>query len=57
MLVDLSGRRPVRYVACGAGINNIEMTHALLPFRISHFNVDQQADASVVLRLALEAMT
>jgi phenylacetate-CoA ligase len=52
MLTGLSGRRPVRYRARGAWINNIDVTHALLPFPLPHFNVHQRADASVVLRLA-----
>ncbi|MDT1877643.1 capsule biosynthesis protein CapK, partial [Acinetobacter baumannii] len=56
VLVGLSGRRPVRYFARGAWINNIDVTHALLPIPISHFNVHQRADASVVLRLAPDAM-
>ncbi|OON62715.1 capsule biosynthesis protein CapK [Massilia sp. KIM] len=56
VLLGLSGRRPVRYLARGAWINNIDVTHALLPFPISHFNVHQRADASVVLRLAPAAM-
>jgi phenylacetate-CoA ligase len=56
VLVRLSGRRPVRYLARGAWINNIDVTHALLPFPISHFNVHQRADAGVVLRLAADAM-
>lgn len=57
VLTGLSGRRPVRYLARGAWINNIDVTHALLQFPLSHFNVHQRADASVVLRLALDAMT
>jgi phenylacetate-CoA ligase len=52
VLTGLSGRRPVRYLARGAWINNIDVTHALLPFPLPHFNVHQRADASVVLRLA-----
>jgi len=56
VLVGLSGRRPVRYRARGTWINNIDVTHALLPFPISHFNVHQRADAGVVLRLAPDAM-
>jgi phenylacetate-CoA ligase len=57
VLFGLSGRRPVRYLARGTWINNIDVTHALLPFPISHFNVHQRADASVVLRLAPDAKT
>jgi phenylacetate-CoA ligase len=56
VLLGLSGRRPVRYLARGTWINNVDVTHALLPFPISHFNVHQRADASVVLRLAPAAM-
>ncbi|MGZ5198836.1 MAG: capsule biosynthesis protein CapK [Telluria sp.] len=56
VLVGLSGRRPVRYLAGGTWINNIDVTHALLPFPISHFNVHQHADARVVLRLAPDSM-
>lgn len=56
VLTGLSGRRPVRYLARDAWINNIDVTHTLLPFPISHFNVHQRADASVVLRLAPDAM-
>jgi phenylacetate-CoA ligase len=52
VLTGLSGRRPVRYRARGAWINNIDVTHALLPFPLSHFNVHQRADGGVVLRIA-----
>jgi phenylacetate-CoA ligase len=52
VLTGLSGRRPVRYLARGAWINNIDVTHALLPFPLPHFNVHQRSDAAVVLRLA-----
>jgi phenylacetate-CoA ligase len=57
VLAGLSGRGPVRYLARGAWINNIDVTHALLPFPISHFNVNQRGDASVVLHLAPDALT
>lgn len=56
VLIGLSGRRPVRYLARGTWINNIDVTHALLRFPLSHFNLHQGADASVVLRLAPDAM-
>jgi phenylacetate-CoA ligase len=55
VLEGLSGRRPVRYLARGTWINNIDVTHVLQPFPISHFNVHQRADGSVVLRLAPDA--
>jgi len=56
LLTGLSGRRPVRYLARGAWINNIDVTHALQPFPLPHFNVHQQADGAVVLRLAAGAL-
>ena len=52
VLTGLSGRRPVRYRARGAWINNIDVTHALLPLPLPHFNVHQRSDAAIVLRLA-----
>lgn len=52
MLTGLSGRRPVRYRARGAWINNIDVTHALLAFPLPHFNVHQRSDGGVALRLA-----
>jgi len=56
VLVGLSGRSPVRYLASGGWINNIDVTHALKHLPIPHFSVHQQADGRVVLRLA-QAMT
>lgn len=56
LLIGLSGRRPVRYRTRGGWINNIDVTHVLQAFPISHFNVHQRADAGVVLRLAPGAM-
>lgn len=56
VLRALSGRRPVRYRTADAWVNNIDVTHALQPFPISHFNLHQSADASIVLRLAPEAL-
>jgi phenylacetate-CoA ligase len=57
VLKSLSGRRPVRYRTRGGWVNNIDVTHALQPFPIPHFNVHQHADGSVVLRLAPDAMS
>jgi phenylacetate-CoA ligase len=57
VLLGLTGRRPVRYLARGNWINNIDVTHVLLPFPISHFNVHQRGDGGVVLRLARDAMS
>ncbi|MYM86468.1 capsule biosynthesis protein CapK [Rugamonas sp. FT82W] len=52
VLVGLSGRSPVRYLASGKWINNIDVTHALKHLPIPHFCVHQRADGVVVLRLA-----
>ncbi len=51
VLVGLSGRSPVRYLASGNWINNIDVTHALKHLPIPHFSVHQRADGIVVLRL------
>lgn len=56
VLVGLSGRRPVRFLARGDWVNNVDITHALQRFAISNFNLHQQADAAVILRLATDAM-
>ena len=56
VLKALTGRRPLRYLALHGWINNIDVTHALEPFPLSHFNFHQHADASTTLRLALDAM-
>ncbi len=52
VLVELSGRSPVRYRARHGWINNIDVTHALQHLPIPHFSVHQRADGHVVLRLA-----
>ncbi|XYJ12675.1 capsule biosynthesis protein CapK [Telluria sp. B2] len=56
VLVGLSGRRPVRFFARGAWINNVDITHALRPLPISHFSFHQEADGTVILALARSAM-
>lgn len=55
LLRDLAGRQPLRYLALHGWINNIDVTHALAPFPISHFNVHQHADRRVTLHLAPSA--
>ena len=55
VLVHLCGRQPVRYLALAGWINNIDVTHALEPFPLSHFNLHQGADRRVSLRLAPNA--
>lgn len=56
LLVGLSGRQPVRYLAQSGWVNNIDITHALEPFPISHFSLHQGADRGITLRLAPSAM-
>ena len=56
VLVGLSGRRPVRFLAHGRWLNNIDITHALRPLPLSHFGFHQEADGSVILRLAADSM-
>jgi phenylacetate-CoA ligase len=46
----------VRYRTRSAWVNNIDITHALQPYPISHFNLHQERNGSVVLRLAPQAM-
>lgn len=56
VLLGLSGRRPVRFLAQGVWLNNIDVTHALRPLPISHFGFHQNADGSVILALAKDSM-
>ncbi|MDN4039369.1 capsule biosynthesis protein CapK [Massilia sp. YIM B02443] len=56
VLIGLSGRRPVRFLTLRGWVNNIDVTHALEAFPISHFNLHQDADRSVTLRLAPAAL-
>lgn len=52
VLVDFSGRAPVRFrTSAGEWINNIDVTHALNPLALSHYQLRQLADASLLLRL------
>lgn len=56
VLVALSGRQPVRFLAKGAWLNNVDLTHALQSLPVSRFSLHQRADGSVILRLAGDAM-
>lgn len=56
VLVGLCGRQPVRYRALAGWINNIDVTHALEPFPLSHFHLHQGADGNVSLQVAPNAM-
>ncbi len=58
VLVGFSGRTPVRFrTAAGEWINNIDVTHALNPLALSHFQLRQRADARLLLRLPPKQMT
>lgn len=57
VLVGLCGRQPVRFrTQDGAWINNIDVTHALGRLALSQFGLHQNADGSLALRLAAEAL-
>lgn len=57
VLVGLQGRKPVRFrCADGSWVNNIDVTHALAPLPLPQFALHQEADGSLVLRLAANAM-
>ena len=56
VLRGLAGRQPVRYLTLHGWVNNIDITHALEPFPISHFNLHQHADRRITLRLAPAAL-
>jgi len=58
VLRELSGRQPVRFrTRDGAWINNIDVTHALASLPLSRFGLHQNADGSLALRLAPNAMS
>jgi len=57
VLRELSGRRPVRFrTRHGAWINNIDVTHALASLPLPQYGLHQNADGSLALRLAPQAM-
>lgn len=56
VLAALSGRRPVRYYGRGRWWNNIDVTHALRPFPISHFTLHQAGNGALVLGLAPDCL-
>lgn len=52
VLVDFSGRTPVRFrTASAEWINNIDVTHALHSLALSHYQLRQLANGSLLLRL------
>jgi phenylacetate-CoA ligase len=52
VLVGLAGRQPLRFLARGAWINNVDITHALRACAIPQFRLHQGADGRVTLQLA-----
>jgi phenylacetate-CoA ligase len=52
-LIGLEGRAPVRFrTRAGEWLNNIEVTHVLQPLGLRQFQLQQQADGALVLRVA-----
>ena len=57
LLVGLCGRQAVRFkTPAGAWINNIDITHALGRLPLPQFGLHQNADGSLILRLAPDAL-
>jgi phenylacetate-CoA ligase len=57
MLVDFSGRRPVRFrTAAGAWINNIDISHALRGLAAAQFALHQDASGAIVLKLSPDGL-
>jgi phenylacetate-CoA ligase len=53
VLVGLEGRAPVRFRSqSGEWLNNIDVTHALQPFGLRQFQLQQGADGALLLRIA-----
>jgi phenylacetate-CoA ligase len=56
VLVGLSGRRPIRFLAQGVWLNNVDITHALQDAPVAHFQLHQHADGAVTLFLPRAAL-
>jgi phenylacetate-CoA ligase len=53
VLIGLEGRAPVQFRSqAGSWLNNIEVTHALQPFGLRQFQLQQAADGALLLRVA-----
>ena len=56
-IAQLHGRQPVRFLTLdGDWINNIDLTHALLPLPLSRYTVHQAANGDVAVALARAEM-
>lgn len=51
-LVGLAGRQPLRFLARGAWLNNVDITHALKDVALAQFRLHQHADGVVTVQLA-----
>lgn len=56
VLVNLAGRRPVRYSGRGQWWNNVDVTHALRALPISRFTLHQASDGRLTLGLASDSL-
>jgi phenylacetate-CoA ligase len=52
VLIGLAGRQPLRFLAQGAWLNNVDITHALKDCAIPQFRLHQHADGMVTLHMA-----
>lgn len=50
-LQQLDGRPPVRFHAAGRWLNNVDITHLMQPFELAQYQMHQQADGSLIVRL------
>jgi phenylacetate-CoA ligase len=57
MITGLQGREPVRFrTAAGVWINNVDVSHALKTLPAAQFGLHQNADGTLILRLAARSM-
>lgn len=52
VLVSLAGRQPLRFLARGLWLNNVDVTHALQDCALPQWRLHQRADGSVLLQVA-----
>lgn len=55
VLTGLAGRQPLRFLAQGAWLNNVDITHALKECAIPQFRLHQHTDGAVTLHMAAGA--
>ena len=54
VLMDLAGRKPLRFRAAGGWLNNIEVTQALRHLPLQHYRLHQHKDGSLCFEYAAE---